>query len=246
LREVELVRIVCLTLELIMFSFVDIDNLCPEKTKFWGLFIYKAQWSLNLQGWLALGVILAVIIWIIAVNIHPFLALKKPIEAEVLLVEGWVNDDVVKGSLAEFERGNYKIIITTGSPLAKGHFLSQYRDFAELTKASLIFLGVDPEKIIAIPCPEVAINRTEAAALAIREWLLNSSESYKNINLYSHDVHTRRSWLIYRQILQPEFKIGAIAYPNNYYDPKSWWTSSGGVRTILPEAIAYLYFKVFG
>jgi hypothetical protein len=35
--------------------------------------------------------------------------MNKPIQADALLVEGWVGDSVLQGAAAEFEQGNYQI-----------------------------------------------------------------------------------------------------------------------------------------
>jgi len=223
----------------------QINDLCPEINKFWGLFSYKAQWGLTLWGWLVVGLVLAVITWLIIIKIHTFLAPVQPVDAQILLLEGWVTDDVIMGAMAEFNQGNYQLLITTGSTLAKGHFLSEYKNFADLAASTLIYLGFDQEKIVSIPSPVVRVNRTYVAALTVGEWLLNSGKSLQGVNVYTYDVHTRRSWLFYRKTLSPGFQVGAIAHYSQFYNPDTWWTSSAGVRTILPEAIAYLYARLF-
>jgi hypothetical protein len=223
----------------------QINDLCPEINRFWGLFRYQAQWGLTLEGWLVVGVVLAAITWLIVIKIHPFLAPVQPVDAEILLVEGWVSDDLIVAAIAEFNKGNYQLLITTGSPLVKGHFLSEYKNFADLAASTFIYLGFDEEKIVSIPSPVVKVNRTYVATLAVRDWLLNSGKSLQGVNVYSYDVHTRRSWLLYRKTLSPHFKVGAIAHYSQFYNPDAWWTSSAGVRTILPEAIAYLYARLF-
>jgi hypothetical protein len=223
----------------------QINDICPEINQFWGLFSYKAQWGLTFLGWLVVGVVLAVITWLILIKIHPFLAPVQLVKAEILLLEGWVSDDVIVGAIAEFNQGNYQLLITTGSPLVKGHFLSEYKNFADLTASTLICLGFAPEKIVSIPSPVAKVNRTYVATLAVRDWLLNSGKSVQGVNIYSYDVHTRRSWLLYQKTLSPGFQVGAIAHYSELYNPDTWWTSSAGVRTILPEAIAYLYARLF-
>ena len=39
-------------------------------------------------------------------------------------------------------------------------------------------------------------------------------------------------------------KVGVIAIENEEYDPKRWWVSSEGVRTVINETIAYVYALV--
>ncbi len=68
---------------------------------------------------------------------------------------------------------------------------------------------------------------------------------FTSLNIYTFDVHTRRSWLIYKKIFAPEIKVGAIAYKSSEYSHRSWWRYSAGVRSILSEVIAYLYALVW-
>ncbi len=64
------------------------------------------------------------------------------------------------------------------------------------------------------------------------------------MNLYSFDVHSRRSWLIFKKVLAPEIKVGIVAVKSQIYDPKHWWIYSEGVRSIFSEAIAYMYARI--
>ncbi len=213
----------------------------------WGLFEYKYSWGLTLKGLLLLLLIISLVVVIIVIKIHPFLAISQPVDAEVLIVEGWANDAILAQALLEFQRGKYTKLITTGTILTKGSFLSSYKNHAELAAATLIKLGCPTDRIIIIPTPEVKVNRTFASANAVGKWFKESSEVIKGVNIYSYDVHTRRSWLVFKKVLQPQIQeVGAIAYITSSYDPASWWTSSEGIKIILTEAIAYLYSLLTG
>ncbi len=216
---------------------------CQKVEKIWGLIEYKPQWTLTVRGWLAVLLSILASMLFTLIQIQPFLSFCAPIKADALVVEGWIGDDGIKGAIAEFERGDYKILITTGSPLSQGYYLAEYKNFAELSAATFIALGFAPDKLVAVPAPKVKINRTAASAIALRQWLSTAQVQVQSINLYSFDVHTRRSWLLFKQVLAPEIEVGAIAHPSADYDPKHWWTSSEGVRSVISETIAYLYAK---
>lgn len=66
-----------------------------------------------------------------------------------------------------------------------------------------------------------------------------------SINVYSFDAHSLRSWLIFQQALAPNIKVGIIAEKPIEYNPKKWWASSAGVRSIIFETIAYIYARLF-
>lgn len=215
----------------------------PRIKKLWGLLEYKLQWTLTLRGWLLILLSFFTFFTVILTQIQPFLAIQAPIKADALLIEGWVADRVIQGAVEEFNKGNYKVIIATGSPIYRGSFLTSYKNYAELTAATLTHLDVDTEKIIVLPTPDVVKDRTAAAATMVKEWLAHSNLGVQSLNIYSFDVHTRRSWFIYQKVLGDDIGVGAISYPNMTYESNYWWASSAGFRSVTDEAIAYFYAK---
>jgi hypothetical protein len=211
--------------------------------KLWGLLEYKPRWSLSLQGWLLLLLSCLVIFGYAVTHVQGFLAPRVPIRADTLLIEGWVSDWVIPEAIEEFNRGDYRYIITTGIPFHKGFYLSEYQNQAELMCATLVKLGIDRGRIIPVSIPAVEVNRTAAMAMAVRKRILQDNLEIKAVNIYSFDVHTRRSYFIYQRVLKPEIKVGAIAHPNTSYDPDRWWTTSIGFRGVIEEAIAYFYAR---
>ncbi len=210
--------------------------------KFWGLLEYKPQWTLTLRGWLFVLFLLLSIFVCFGLSIHPFLRVSQPVDAEVMVVEGWVGDRVIEGAIAEFQAKNYRLMITTGDELGRGQYLSDYDTYADVAAATAIALGLNSEEVVAVSSLDVAINRTAASAEAVKQWLMASDLTVNAINLYSYNLHTRRSWLIFRRILEPEIKVGAIAFPANYYG-RSWWQTSEGIKSVILETMSYVYVK---
>ncbi|MEA5511380.1 YdcF family protein [Crocosphaera sp. UHCC 0190] len=221
---------------------MPVSQLPPPK--FWGILEYKPQWSLTPLGWVILLSIITLIMIVIATSIQPFLRVSRPIQADVMVLEGWVNDAVIKGAVAEFKAKNYQLMITTGTPISRGQQFSSYKTLAELAAATAIAWGLDPQSVVAVPTPVVKIDRTAASAIAVKQWLSQSELGVKAINLYSYDVHTRRSWFIFQQVLEPEIKVGAIAHPSRDYDVKQWWKSSAGAKSVILETIGYCYARL--
>lgn len=194
--------------------------------------------------WLCLLFVLTIIV-ISTVNLHNFLAVSQPVkEAEILVVEGWLPDYAIKEAIGEFNSGKYQMVITTGLPLSKGYYLAEYKNFAQLAAATMVKLGFDPNKLVAVPGPEVMKDRTYASAIALREWLEAAKNPVKAINLYTFGPHARRSWLLFKKALAPEITVGVIAVAPQDYDPQQWWGSSEGVRTVIGETIAYIYARL--
>ncbi|MDZ8186840.1 MAG: ElyC/SanA/YdcF family protein [Nostoc sp. ChiSLP02] len=204
----------------------------------------QEMWTLTAAGWAIAIAVIAYLIFLSITHVHSYLAVTSPIKsAEILVVEGWLPDYAIEEALIEFQKGSYRQIITTGGSLGKGSYLTGYNSFAEVTAATLNKLGLEAEKVVAVPTPFVIKDRSYASAVEFYRWLSNSNLKVQSINLFSLDVHTRRSWLIFKNILNPDIEVGAIAAKTQDYDPKKWWRSSQGVRTVLDETIAYLYAR---
>ena len=201
------------------------------------------MWAITREGWVIaiMGLIIAMLL--IITNIHPFLAVNAPIQADTLVVEGWLPDYAIKSAIAEFKKGKYRQLITTGLPLSKGYYLAEYKNYAALAAATCIALGFDKNKVVAVPAASVVKHRTAASAIALRDWLAASDLKVDSINLYSFGPHARRSWIIFKAVLNPDIKVGIIAAEPQDYNPQEWWKSSAGFRTVTGEIIAYIYAR---
>lgn len=198
-------------------------------------------WMPTLQGWLVcLGFAVGVIIFFLT-HIYSFLAINLPIKADLLVIEGWMQDSKIEKAIAEFHRGGYQKLMSIGPSFVQGSHLSQYRNFAEVGAATLIALGFDSDKLVVVPTPDVLRNRTDASAIAVHDWLEKSDLNIKSINIYTFDVHSRRSWQIFQQALSPKIDVGVIVLPPPDYNPQKWWVSSAGVKAIISETISYVY-----
>ncbi|MEH2137310.1 ElyC/SanA/YdcF family protein [Nostoc sp.] len=217
-----------------------------RRQKFPKIKLIKRQemWTLTAQGWAIAIALIAYLIFFTITHVHSFLAVTSPIKsAEILVVEGWLPDYAIQQALTEFKNGSYRLVITTGGSIEKGNYLSEYKNFAEVSAATFEKLGLESEKVVAVPTPMVIKDRSYASAAEFDRWLSNSNLKLQSINLFSLDVHTRRSWLLFRKLLSPKVKVGAIAAETQDYDPSKWWDSSQGVRTIIDEGVAYIYAR---
>jgi DUF218 domain len=178
-------------------------------------------------------------------NIHAFLAKSSPVDADVLVVEGWLPDYALQSALAEFRQGSYRKLITIGGSLPRGFYLSEYKNFAELAAATLTALGLDREQILIVAAPSESQNRTSSSAVILDRWLATSQLQIKALNLYTLGTHARRSWLLFKETLEPQISVGIIANEPLNYDVKNWSHSSEGVRTVISELLAYLSVRIF-
>lgn len=209
----------------------------------WGLVRRRERWSLTLTGWTVLIVgVVGLVLWGRGA-IHTFLSPTEPINADVLVVEGWLPDYVLEGVIREFQSRPYHCLITTGGPIDAGEALAKYKTYAALCAATLSRLGLDSTKIVAVPSPRLEVNRTFASALSLKRWLKISGARVQSLNLYSLGVHTRRSRLLFQIALGNSIPVGSIAATDFSYDPLRWWRYSSGVEAVFLESVGYLYVK---
>ncbi|MCF2146703.1 YdcF family protein [Desmonostoc muscorum LEGE 12446] len=217
-----------------------------RRLKFPKIKLVKRQeiWTLTAPGWAIAIAVIAYLMFFSITHVHSYLAVSSPIKsAEILVVEGWLPDSAIEQALIEFQNGSYRQIITTGGSFGRGNYLTEYNNFAEVTAATLKKLGLQADKVVAVPTPFVVKDRSYASAAEFYRWLSNSNLKVRSINLFSLDAHTRRSWLIFKKLLNPGIQVGVIAAKTKDYDPNKWWGSSEGVRTVLDEIIAYTYAR---
>jgi hypothetical protein len=203
----------------------------------------KEIWVPTWKGWLAFLCAGALLLFGAIRYTGPFLSANKPISAPVLVIEGWIAEDGLRRALRLDEQNHYALVITSGQEIERGMDISHYGNYAELGADRLINLGFKGTNIVKVPAPMVRKDRTYHSALAVRKYLLEHT-NYRAIDILTESVHSRRSWYLYRRACEPEIKVGVICNQTPEFDSKHWWRSSNGVRTVMSEAIAYVYAKL--
>lgn len=209
-----------------------------------GLLNRRERWGLSLRGvgclvLLALGLAAG-----FALGVYPFLGVTKRVEADVLVVEGWIHDYAVRASLLEFTEGRYREVIATGGPFpGTGPFVNVHQTTAGVTGARLVALGIAPERVRIVPTRTVDRDRTYNSALELRKWARQQGRELRSINIVTEAFHARRTRMLFQMALGADVEVGIIAIPNPDYNPMRWWKVSEGVREVLSESIAYLYAR---
>lgn len=186
-------------------------------------------------------VVIGALMAAIFLRAQPFLALVDRVDAKVLVVEGWCDDFVLEEAIREYERGGYTNLFVTGGPVEKGAALSELGNYAEIGARTLRKMAKTPLPVVAVPAPRVGRDRTYSTAVALRLWFESHGGAPPRVNLVTVGAHARRSRLLFEKALRPETEVGILAAKDPYYDPKRWWVTSFGVRTVTGELIAYLY-----
>jgi hypothetical protein len=187
----------------------------------------------------AVFVITAAIVFL--VSIHPFLAINKPVQSDILIVEGWLPDSFLKLAVTEFNNGNYKKLITLGGAVQNDSAQSEYFTWAEQAANKISHFGLDNKLLYAVPYFEKTNQRTFTSFLALRNWLSNSDLNVSALNVFTAGVHGRKSYIICKKLMGENIKIGVISAPPVRYNPKYWWLSKRGGRLVMKNTIGYIY-----
>jgi uncharacterized SAM-binding protein YcdF (DUF218 family) len=211
---------------------------------FWGLFYRKERWSLSWRGRLILASALLLVGALLLKGVYPFLATTHRVDADVLVVEGWVHGYAIRAAVEEFRRGSYQRIFTTGGPVeGSGGYVNDYQTEASVGAELLTKNGVPIESVEMVPSRVMNRDRTYGAGVALRNWFRGHNFVARSLNVLTEDVHARRSRLLFQEALGKDIKVGIISVPNPDYDSRHWWRYSAGVKDISSETIAYVYAK---
>ncbi len=212
-------------------------------TQYWGLLRRRTCWLPTLRGWLLLLILFGTVLIFGFRNANTFLAVNDPMPDGVLVVEGWSPDYALEIARSKAQESpNHKLYVV-GGPLEHGAPLSEYKTYAELGAATLLRMGMSQDTVQAVPAPYVRRDRTYAAAVALRNWFRHRGDVPGAINLISMGAHARRSRLMFEKAFGSGTRVGVMNVADRDYDPRHWWKSSQGVRSVLDEMIAYGYAR---
>lgn len=209
-----------------------------------GLFVRRERWSLSWWGRLLILAVLGGGLVGVGRHAHQFLALSKPVTADILVIEGWIPDYALDEAVLELQKGVYRAIVTCGGISKDGWNVVPKYTYADWAAARLRHRGLT-NAVIAVPCRVERADRTYHSALAVRRWCETNGMPVVAINVVTVGPHARRSRLIFEKAFANRLKVGVLALEDRDYDPKRWWASSDGARQVVGELIAYLYACCF-
>jgi uncharacterized SAM-binding protein YcdF (DUF218 family) len=212
------------------------------KRKLFGCLTRKERWGLSARGWvlLVLFVGLAAVLWVR--NVQPFLAQTLRVNTKVLVMEGWVHEYAARAAIAEFQRGHYDKIYTTGGPVAGADDENNaFNTSASVGQDALLKFGLPKNLVQMVPSYVRGRDRTYSSALALRRYFETNGLNVKAFNVFTEDAHARRTRMLFQRAFGDSATVGIISEPDPDYDPAHWWRYSEGVREVLGESIAWFY-----
>jgi len=212
----------------------------------WGLLDRKERWSLSWRGRLILASALLLVGALIFNGVYPFLATTHRVDAEVLVVEGWIHEYAIRAALKEFQGNHYEQIFTTGGPVeGTGGYTNDYCTSASVGADLLRKNGLANGSVQMVPSRVMDRDRTYGSAVALRNWFRDHNMAVSGIDVITEDLHARRTRLLFQKALGHNIAVGVIAVPNPDYDSKHWWSYSQGVKNVFTETLGYLYARFF-
>lgn len=176
-----------------------------------------------------------------------FLSPVKPVlNADLLIVEGFVHDNIIDSAIRMYDEDGYRQIITSGPVMDLGAMLTNYTSTAEVAEATFLKKGFPKDKITAVFAPYSLRQRTYRSALAVRYFVDSLKTKPTGINILTQGAHGRRSYFLFRKAFKGSgIPIGVISLDGLRYDEKKWWNTSKGARTVMSEFMGWFYEVLF-
>jgi hypothetical protein len=178
-------------------------------------------------------------------HVYAFLAPNEPVAARLLVVEGWMPVDELDQALRAYRSGGYERVITTGGPVVEQYEHLEIGSYAERAREYLVRGGLPSDRVVAVPAPASAQDRSFLNAVMLRDWIARSGLRIDAVDVFSSGVHSRRSWLLYRMAFGSPVRVGILAATPSTYDPEAWWRTSTGAEQVLGQTIAWLWTELF-
>jgi uncharacterized SAM-binding protein YcdF (DUF218 family) len=215
------------------------------RRRFGALLTRRERWGLSGPGWVLILVLALSAAWGFVLNICPFLAVTQRVQSDVLVVEGWLPENLVHTAAEEFTSGNYTHLFTSGGGWSRIGDGDVTRTWASVGANRLRAAGVSPAAIHPVPCRFTERDRTYISAVAIRDWFRDHHIDVRSINVVTEGLHARRTRLLFQKAFGKDVSVGVIALSGEGDHWKRWYHYSDDVREVIGETVGYLYAKLF-
>lgn len=199
----------------------------------------REAWLPTVWGWLLLFAFSASALLVFGRFVNRWLSVDEPAHgAKTLVVEGWMGTGDLDNALRTFRQGGYQRLLTTGGPTYDWPDPNGFPSYADRAADYLRRKGVSADRLIAVPAPASAQDRTFLSAVMVREWAARTGTHLDAIDVFSVGAHTRRSRMVYRLAFGPSVAVGAIPAQPATFDADRWWTTSAGVKAVMGETLS--------
>lgn len=201
--------------------------------------------SRQYRGRLYIVLPLATLLILFAALVHPFLSVTHRVDADVLVVEGWIPNYMFPAAAREFREHPYTRVLVSGLQNEPGDTSGIAPDFAraaiELKKA-----GVPENQIVECPAPFATWLRTSKTAQAVRAQADRLIPPPRSVNIVTAGPHARETWVAYQHAFGKKIPVGIVSIPKADYPANRWWLSKRGLIWVPKDFIAWLKEVIFG
>jgi uncharacterized SAM-binding protein YcdF (DUF218 family) len=217
----------------------------PPVRAMWGVFDRKERWSLSWRGRLIVASALLLVGALVLEGVYPFLAITHRVNANILVVEGWIHEYGIRAAVKEFQSNHYEHVFTTGGPVAgSGGYINDFYTSASVGADLLRKNGLANGSVQEVPSRVMDRDRTYGSAVALRNWFRDHNMTVWRLNVVTEDLHARRTRLLFQKAFGKDVKVGVIAVANVDYPANRWWHYSQGLKDVVSESAAYLYARL--
>ena len=203
--------------------------------------VRRERWTLTALGWLFVLGVLALATAFAFVRLHDFLAITRPVGARLLVVEGWMPSFAYREAASVFRNGGYAKVVAVGVLKEDGAAGGDPTEDFAVDK--LARNGVPQDVISKASYPAIQADRTYHAAMAVKAWLAEQPAPVTSVDVVTLGPHARRTRVLYEKALGDGVDVGVIAVRDFRIDPERWWRTSQGARSVIGEAIGYVYAR---
>ncbi|HJX35554.1 MAG TPA: hypothetical protein VJ280_01200 [Dehalococcoidales bacterium] len=183
---------------------------------------------------LALVLICLFLLWGLP-NIYRFLSEEKPVQTDVLIVQGWLYPFMYDEVAKRIHCDSLSLIIVTGK-----------RKDTLYGKSQLIRRGICPDKIDVAPYDErLTFSGTFQEAYTLRTFLKAKYPGVTAVNIFTISVHGRKSLVMFKRVLGKDVEVGVLTCKKNAFDETRLWHSWMGISLTIKYFIGYLYALVW-
>ena len=177
---------------------------------------------------------------------HPFLAVTQRVDADVLVVEGWIPDYMLPPAATEFRQGKYSVFLVSGLQDDPKSNPARSKSDAEQTASRLEELGVPHSSLFPCPAPFASWMRTFKTAKAVRAKTIELGLKPRGINVITAGPHARETWVAYQHAFGETMPVGIISIPKTNYPADRWWLTGQGWLWVSKDFIAWLKEVLIG
>ena len=172
-------------------------------------------------------------------NLATFLAINEPVDADYLIIEGWMGMDELTQAYEIFTDKGYRYAIVSGGPISDP-FNTGFSNYADRGSDYLKKIGFPADKLTAVASPYSAQDRTFLSAVLVRDWVIGQDNQVSKIDVFTSNVHARRSRLLFQLAFGNDINVGILASKPLDFELSSWWRSSSSAKSVAIETMGYI------